>query len=161
MLKLQKKVVKGYSLFSIFSLENSMMDQNLFNFYYQFCFFFSLYFRFLMWLKGSEFMRTRLFLKKYERWHQMLRWGSNMRAVESRRAWKNLDHRLVNIRTGRNCKKKKKERKRIVEFSPFTKETEFHSPVSQNKFATSPISHFVIFSSASFTNFLSFLFFFF
>jgi len=32
-----------------------------------------------------------------------------MRAVESRRAWKNLDHRLVNIRTGRNCKKKKKK----------------------------------------------------
>lgn len=83
-----------------------------------------------------------------------------MRAVESRRAWKNLDHRLVNIRTGRNCKKKK-ERKRIIEFSPVTKETGFHSPVSQKKLATSPISHFVIFSSASLTNFLSFLFFFF
>ena len=32
-----------------------------------------------------------------------------MRTVESRRSWKNLDHRLVNIRTGRNCKKKKKK----------------------------------------------------
>lgn len=41
----------------------------------------------------------------------MLRWGSNMRAVESRRAWKNLDHRLVNIRTGRNCKKKERKKK--------------------------------------------------
>ena len=38
MLQLQKKVIKGYSLFSIFSIENSMMDQNLFNFYYQFFF---------------------------------------------------------------------------------------------------------------------------
>lgn len=36
-----------------------------------------------------------------------------MRAVESRRAWKNLDHRLVNIRTGRNCKKKKKEKESL------------------------------------------------
>ena len=80
-----------------------------------------------------------------------------MRAVESRRAWKNLDHRLVNIRTGRNCKKKKRK-KEIIEFSPFIKETELHSLLSQNKLATSPISRFVIFSSASFTNFLSFLF---
>ena len=83
-----------------------------------------------------------------------------MRAVESRRAWKNLDHRLVNIRTGRNCKKKKKKerKKQSIEFSPFIKETELHSLLSQNKLATSPISRFVIFSSASFTNFLSFLF---
>ena len=79
-------------------------------------------------------------------------WGSNMRAIESRRAWKNLDHRLVNIRTGRNCKKKERK-KESIEFSPFTKDTE-HSPLSQNKLATSPISHFVIFSSASFTYFL-------
>ena len=80
-----------------------------------------------------------------------------MRAVESRRAWKNLDHRLVNIRTGRNCKKKKRK-KESIEFSPSIKETELHSLLSQNKLATSPISRFVIFSSASFTNFLSFLF---